>query len=589
MILHAFRDKFIRLAKDEDGVALVVTLAVFFFIYLVCMGVYAVGTNVRERIHLQNACDAAAYSAAVVQADTLSRIATINRAMSWTYVQMTRRQMDYIVYKWLKRTLQEYRADMRAARGALGACPHHAEYWDIAPDDTVLYTRNNAAHIDFEMSDKVSLNYTKHVSTALINEGLSDFLSTNLGGLSYFGRNLPNSGLERLGVQIDADKKAIDEMNKALDIDAGDSLPNKMLGHVEDTVEEILRANVDSSASGTLYFLDGSSGYFEFARNMDDEESRFLLWSGYNEGAAKAFETGHDTWFHRDRGDLSGFYREYEQGGALTARWHWKSWKWICHQPYADCTSAPVGFGDGVVTGSDVADSRFKGRRAKPILLKSEYFNGAGTISVGLAKKSENPLARMLGALSGIGGIFSAFNPFGLWTVALSSAKAGYAHNIPDDDGRNYWVSYKRHWRETDQPLNMSQSNWDAVHVPVRMAKVMADGRDWPAAGTGNKKPQWHAEQISGHIEEWMSGEWRNLSTGAVSDESPQFAYAGGTVDQKADFDRLEAESGRQWYAWGNTPTHLTNEGDSPVRVKWQIGNPGKNVNWGSLTERIFH
>lgn len=86
-----------------------------------------------------------------------------------------------------------------------------------------------------------------------------------------------------------------------------------------------------------------------------------------------------------------------------------------------------------------------------------------------------------------------------------------------------------------------------------------------------------------------MSGEWKNLSTGAVSDESPQYAYAGGTDEQAADYAQMQAESSRQWFAWGNTPTHLTNESDNPVRVEWQIGNPGKNVNWDSLTERIFH
>ena len=95
-MLRVLRGKILQLGRDDDGVALVTTLSIFMFMYLVCMGVYAIGTAVKTRIHLQNACDAAAYSAAVVQADTLSRIATINRAMSWTYAQMVRRQMDYI-------------------------------------------------------------------------------------------------------------------------------------------------------------------------------------------------------------------------------------------------------------------------------------------------------------------------------------------------------------------------------------------------------------------------------------------------------------------------------------------------------------
>lgn len=106
----AFR-RFLDMGREENGAALVITLAVFFLMYLAIMGVFAVSTAVKERIHLQNACDAAAYSAAVVQADTLSRIATINRAMSWTYVQMTRRQMDYIVLRWLTHTSKHYWID----------------------------------------------------------------------------------------------------------------------------------------------------------------------------------------------------------------------------------------------------------------------------------------------------------------------------------------------------------------------------------------------------------------------------------------------------------------------------------------------
>ena len=115
-MLKVLRDKLLRLGSDEEGVAMVVTLAIFMFMYLICMGVYAIGTAVKTRIHLQNACDAAAYSAAVVQADTLSRIATLNRAMSWTYVQMSRRQMDYIVDRWLTKTVQKVQGDVATAK-----------------------------------------------------------------------------------------------------------------------------------------------------------------------------------------------------------------------------------------------------------------------------------------------------------------------------------------------------------------------------------------------------------------------------------------------------------------------------------------
>ena len=59
------RLRFLDLGRREDGAALVMTLAVFMLMYFVCIAVFSVSTQVKEKIHLQNACDAAAYSAAV--------------------------------------------------------------------------------------------------------------------------------------------------------------------------------------------------------------------------------------------------------------------------------------------------------------------------------------------------------------------------------------------------------------------------------------------------------------------------------------------------------------------------------------------
>ncbi|MCQ2403563.1 MAG: Tad domain-containing protein [Lentisphaeria bacterium] len=101
---------------EDDGAVLVITLAIFFFLFMLVSSVYAIGEAVHRRIELQNTCDAAAYSAAVVQADGLSRMATVNRAMAWTYVQMVRRQMDYVTYRWLKLTYKNYEEDRKAAK-----------------------------------------------------------------------------------------------------------------------------------------------------------------------------------------------------------------------------------------------------------------------------------------------------------------------------------------------------------------------------------------------------------------------------------------------------------------------------------------
>ena len=113
-----------RLVRDEGGVALMLTLGVFLFLFLACCGVYAVGETISRRVDLQNACDAGAHAAAVAQADALSRMAVVNRAMSWNYVQMTKMQLDYITYNWLKVTCNKFAADKKE-------CLKHDSPWDI--------------------------------------------------------------------------------------------------------------------------------------------------------------------------------------------------------------------------------------------------------------------------------------------------------------------------------------------------------------------------------------------------------------------------------------------------------------------------
>lgn len=112
---RVFRNECARLVHEESGVAVVFTLCSFLFLFACCTSVWFVGENVRRKAELQNACDAAAYSAAVVQADGLSRMAVVNRAMSWCYVQMTKMQMDYITLRWLELTKERFEKDRRNA------------------------------------------------------------------------------------------------------------------------------------------------------------------------------------------------------------------------------------------------------------------------------------------------------------------------------------------------------------------------------------------------------------------------------------------------------------------------------------------
>ena len=135
-----------RLYKDESGAVLAVTMVVFLTLFVICGMVFSVGENVRQRIEIQNAADAAAYSGAVVQADGLARMAAINRAMTWTYVQMSKMQMDYIVAVWLKEVEDRY--DQTAdqvknfnAGGCLSSPVQNPAHW-VAGSGLTPYTLN---------------------------------------------------------------------------------------------------------------------------------------------------------------------------------------------------------------------------------------------------------------------------------------------------------------------------------------------------------------------------------------------------------------------------------------------------------------
>ena len=114
-----------KLMYDDSGVAMAYTVLTSLFIFMLCASTYAMTENIRQKMELQNACDAAAYSGAVVQADMLSRIAVLNRALSWTYTETNKRQMDYIVDKWATSawyTYDDYRTNAKSNATSCSVC-----------------------------------------------------------------------------------------------------------------------------------------------------------------------------------------------------------------------------------------------------------------------------------------------------------------------------------------------------------------------------------------------------------------------------------------------------------------------------------
>jgi len=278
-IVQYFRGRIAGLRRD-DGFVVMSTLAIFLFIFILCAFVYAVGETIHQRIRIQNACDAAAYSAAVVQADGLSRMAVVNRAMAWSYVQMTNRQMDYVTYRWLKLTCKHFGEDLENAEkynaNLVLAVDKELGWWallEAAVSGVISYLldldcsgylngkvepvkHGKEGHgwwcgldIEERKGHVIRLNHPKNeaflsqVATSGI-ETITDKLSTydNLKKVLSLFKFLDTSDTpagwgERLGKLIDYDKSNIESLNGALA-----RINKQMTASMKMTAESVLKS-----------------------------------------------------------------------------------------------------------------------------------------------------------------------------------------------------------------------------------------------------------------------------------------------------------------------------------------------------------
>lgn len=529
--------KLTGLGRDENGAALMVTLALFLLMYLSGAGVFAIGKVVKDRIHLQNACDAAAYSAAVVQADTLSRIATINRAMAWTYVSMTCRQMDYIVYKWLEETCKHHKEDEDKAKFfAQGNCSLH-NIWGITK------IKLNGRYKEYDRENELKKEY---------EEELPRTMSACIESFYSYSRE-SRLRLSDLGRQIDDDLATLQAMNISVG-NLASLLPNR----VDEIVKNVLSANIpsvrDAKSDETYVFKiiqnenptagrenDSGSGYLMDIHNTANGELRLLRFYMNAVSSARAvFNKGIDDWFERSDANEPGIRRSYKYGksGALYAEWSWWSQKWLCsgvphtlmeHADWTTCTHKhdhnrcfcsndekwkinhrinAKCHADNNSSWDNRFASKLNGKEvyARPLVLRDSYFGEAGTITVGLAKYNENPWYRILkdktDTVGILKGIFAAFNPYRFveWTWAFSSAKAGYKKS--GDEKREYRIH-----GDTGGAWNLCVDDWDAVFVPVRRAvsKAETDG-EWDHSNTPP-------------LRDWIenNSSWTSLSGAAVT------------------------------------------------------------------------
>lgn len=438
-MIRILKQKIIQLAQDESGVALVFTLTVSLIIFLFGFAVYAVGETVRERIELQNAADAAAYSGALVQADTISRIAVINKAMSWNYVMMTRRQMDHIVDSWLSRVTEswyQYRAATQAYQNICACHPRvEGAHWRVgvspggAPGEVV--------------HQLIRINGTQDVFIPVIESARASNAVRN-----------PVSLLESL-------RQCAASMNRA-----EKELISGLKKRIENAVEHMVKSNVSLTANDkmvkekrdiqwALYELKDASVYFE---PLKGDEKRFFGFGDFSGSPNTILGTGADIWLKLNSGN--GFQRNYAQSGnTLSAIWFTYNQIWW-HS--VSCIFGGVHIQPAsTVTGEMARDSYFTGQEACPQVLKSNFFEKDGAIITGVSRPLNNPFAFVFGG-GKKSGIYAAFTTGGgsqtMWCI--SGARAGYRLK---SWGKGEY-SNRRNLAAKD---NLCVTDWDAMFLPL--------------------------------------------------------------------------------------------------------------------------
>ncbi len=510
----------LRLWKDESGVVLAMTVVMFLTLFVISSAVFVVGENIRLRVEVQNAADAAAYTAAIVQADALSRIASINQAMGWTYAQQVKLEMDFIVNKWLMQSVIEWLKDYIKVRlrATVSTCMTLFPYsgWNDYYCGESYYSNREA----------MQLNGHDWVD-------VKDVVNAIKGA----------KAIKNIGPIIKAHAN-IKGMNKA-EVAIIDKLEDKIHKAVKKSLKENIkqsrndRMSKDKTADIRFVMLTDPTKCFTVM-----ESEHFFLRSVFGRGFDEVayFGTGADVWFVKND---NGIGRHYEQAGdTLSSAWGYYGNTWVIDPlpPFCIPTIPTVGNMKVRVKGENGYTERFyETAICEPQWLTPRYFAKAGAIIVGVARKLHNPFQFMFRHKKpdGIYGLYSV--PEGseggshyIWGVA--AARAGYRDHGRRDGSYNPTVdSWEQEydpvvppseapdwWRRNFgwaglSPHNLTETDWDAVLIPLHRAwsqRAVGWQSRGPASGVGGapRAGRWHKETSSEILNElWKSAKWEDL------------------------------------------------------------------------------
>lgn len=457
-MLKQAKMKLRQLFIDDSGIAMAYTIVAFLFFFLLCMSVYAMAENVRRKMELQNACDAAAYSGAVVQADMLSRIAVLNRALSWTYAQTSRRHMDYIVNNWVNNTITRW--DL--IRPLLPFPPFHIDSGcGVGHGQSPSYYSEALFgwFIGWNFQDRVQLNNNREESI--------DSLKAH--------RSLPSGCTASL----------ISDGNKNIRIISSEIA--ELRSHINPFAAKAVRKTMQDNLPGNpcAYWIDGkwNDDSVRDASYLTPETSEvnFLAYSGNTQAG---FGNGRNTWWPLSASG-SGIYRKYSQTfSSLLAKFRYWATIWeradtlgaVCHWAATHIRQT--------VEVRPTCYAQFTMSTARPIKLEKSFFGKAGSIVVAAKLNITNPFS----AIGKFSGLYDAFTPDGetdMW--AVSAARAGVRLREHRGTPGHYDVLYPGKTASvgyTDGVWNLCEEDWDGVLIPVARAWNETEVGEWSGAPT---------------------------------------------------------------------------------------------------------
>ena len=478
-----------KLLIEDSGIAMPISLLVFLFLTFVCMSVFALGEVIRARTELQYKVDNAAYAAALVQADSLSRIAVLNRALAWTYAQTNKRQMDYIVNRWLSESYDAFIEDADQA-----AALHYADSQTACINHRISIPENKRLHTTEYNYGKTDVLYgvTKEIGI----DTLESLVASSVSGGALPGGKIIHGifeeGTNKNAIEL---QKAVDVLRPALTIlqdnikvgsDNIHTINEQIKSIKEYLPDRIYRAAAAIIGKNTGNVFSVALGEFSY-KEKQTALDLFALpdsWSEFKSGYIVDSDT--DQWDEKGWWtavvNKDGGYIKHKYNGNFNLQWLKYHVCWSC-QPdknihiYQVPENLPkvrtVSLGispDGTAWGN-ICDGVLwnNSPEVKPAKLKSEFFGKDGSIVVA----AKTPIPDLFGNVFGKNKFLNFRVNGNLWAVA--AARAGYRNGEKYENSKflneDKWNLFKDDWEPMFLPVGRCWKSWDGE-------KFTGDGAD---------------------------------------------------------------------------------------------------------------